>query len=83
MMRLQKTKFWILSFCTGATAFQFSGCDPSIRDTVFQGVQSSTVGLVTTFINALFLAIQPTTEETATTTKAIIETVVEHVHTLC
>ena len=62
----------LLAIASGATAYQLSGCDPAVRDSVFSGLQSATVGLVTTFVNALFLAIQPSTE-TATTTKAVIE----------
>jgi hypothetical protein len=80
-MRRKNFKLWFLSFLTGATAFQFSGCDPTIKDTLFQGIQTSTVGLMTTFINALFLAIRPDTQETTTTTtKAVVERLID---TLC
>jgi len=79
-MRRKNFKLWFLPFLTGATAFQFSGCDPTIKDTLFQGVQTSTVGLMTTFINALFLAIRPDTEETVATTKAVVEQMID---TLC
>ncbi len=58
-MRVQKIKVWLMPLLTGAVVFQSGGCDPTIRDTVFAGIQSATVGLFTTFINALFLAIQP------------------------
>ena len=76
-MRVQKCKLWFLSLVTGITAFQFSGCDPTIKDTVFQGIQSSTVGLLTTFVNALFLAIRPDQDETVTTTKAVFEQLID------
>ena len=76
-MRMRRLKIWRLPIVTGATAFQFSGCDPTIRDTIFAGIQSATVGLITTFVNSIFLVIQPTTE-TATTTKAVIEKLIDN-----
>ena len=72
-MRFRKFKLWCPPLLTGATAIQFSGCDPTIKDTVYTGIQSSTVGLVTTFVNALFLAIRPDADETVTTTKMVVE----------
>ena len=42
----------LLTIASGATAYQLSGCDPAVRDSVFSGLQSATVGLVTTFVNA-------------------------------
>jgi len=72
-MLFRKFKLWCLPLLTGATAIQFSGCDPTIKDTVYTGIQSSTVGLVTTFVNALFLAIRPDADDTVTTTKMVVE----------
>ena len=76
-MRLQKMKLWVMPLLTGAVVFQSGGCDPTIRDTVFAGIQSATVGLFTTFINALFLAIQPNQAVTSARDAAqvLIETV--------
>ena len=79
-MRFRRLKLWSLPLLTGATAIQFSGCDPTIKDTVYTGIQSSTVGLVTTFVNALFLAIRPDSDDTVTTTKAVLERLID---TLC
>ncbi len=59
---------------SGAAVLQFSGCDPAVRDSVFTGVQGATVGLVTAFVNALFLAIAPE-DEAAVTTQAVIDMV--------
>lgn len=76
-MRMRKLKMCLFPILTGATAFQFSGCDPTIRDTIFAGIQSATVGLITTFVNSLFLVIQPT-DDTTTTTKAVIEKLIDN-----
>ena len=76
-MHVQKMKVWVMPLLTGAVVFQSGGCDPTIRDTVFAGIQSATVGLFTTFLNALFLALQPNQAVASArdAAQAIIETV--------
>ena len=77
MMKLSKLRLCCMSLLTGATVWQLGGCDPTVKDTIFSGIQASTVGLVTAFVNALFLAIQPDSDDTITTTKAVIEQVID------
>ena len=79
MMRLSKLRLLCMSLLTGATVWQLGGCDPTVKDTIFSGIQASTVGLVTAFVNALFLAIQPSSDQTITTTKAVIEQLIDKI----
>lgn len=61
------------SMLGGAAVFQLGGCDPTVKQTVFDGVQTATTSLVSSFISALFLAITPAQDSGVTTVKAVIE----------
>ena len=38
----------------GGSAFQLSGCDPAVRNTLLTGLQSTSTGLATALITAFF-----------------------------
>jgi len=38
----------------GGSAFQLSGCDPAVRNTLLTGLQSTSTGLATALIQAFF-----------------------------
>lgn len=63
---------WMAGAAIGLTMYQLSGCDPAVRDAVFSGVESATIGLATSFLQALFLVLRPE-EETTTTVRAIFD----------
>ena len=41
----------------GGSAFQMSGCDPAVRDTVLVGLESTTSTLTQTLISAFFISL--------------------------
>jgi hypothetical protein len=47
-----------VTLAIGGSAFQLSGCDPAVRDTLLVGLQSTTQGLSTALISAFFLSLQ-------------------------
>ena len=57
-------------FAVGGSAFQMSGCDPEVRTTLLQGLQSTATSLSTAFISAYFQGLQDdnTTSGTGLTT---------------
>ncbi|MCH8241054.1 MAG: hypothetical protein IH897_00420 [Planctomycetes bacterium] len=42
----------------GGSAFQISGCDPAVRDTVLAGLETTTSTLTQTLISAFFISLQ-------------------------
>ncbi len=52
-----------MALAVGGSAFQLSGCDPNVRQTVIAGLQSTTIGLSAALITAFF----QTLEDDATT----------------
>ena len=52
-----------MALAVGGSAFQLSGCDPNVRQTVIDGLQSTTIGLSAALITAFF----QTLEDDATT----------------
>ena len=52
-----------MALAMGGSAFQLSGCDPDVRQTVISGLQSTTIGLSAALITAFF----QTLEDDATT----------------
>ncbi len=53
---LRRTRIWWLTLISGGL-FVMSGCDPTVRDSVLNGVGSAATGLATTFIQAFFQAL--------------------------
>ncbi len=49
---------FLVAAAVGGTAFQLSGCDPAVRDTVLTGLQTTTSSLTGTLIDAFFISLQ-------------------------
>ncbi len=47
-----------MALAIGGSAFQLSGCDPSVRDTLLTGLESTTQTLSSAVISAFFLSLQ-------------------------
>ena len=41
----------------GGSAFQLSGCDPAVRNTILTGLETTPVSLTNTLISAFFLSL--------------------------
>ena len=54
-MRLLRTA---MTLAVGGSAFQLSGCDPAVRSTLLEGLQTTTNSLSTALISAFFLSLQ-------------------------
>lgn len=67
-----KVMRWAMALAVGGSAFQLSGCDPTVRDTVLTGLESTTTSLADTLIAAFFISLQDdagtTTDDGLTTT---------------
>ncbi len=46
------------TLAVGGSAFQLSGCDPAVRSTLLEGLESTTSSLSTALISAFFLSLQ-------------------------
>jgi hypothetical protein len=68
---LKRSRVWVLSLASGAGLLALSACDPTVRDTVLQGVGTAATGLVSTFIQAFIQSLTPEEAQTPTTVKAI------------
>lgn len=53
-----------VTLMVGASTFQLSGCDPAVRNTLLQGLETTTNGLTGALISAFFLGLQD--DETTT-----------------
>ena len=42
----------------GGSAFQLSGCDPAVRSTLLDGLETTTTSLSSALISAFFLSLQ-------------------------
>ncbi len=42
----------------GGSAFQLSGCDPTVRATLLEGLEATTASLSSALISAFFLSLQ-------------------------
>ncbi len=49
---------WTTAVAVGGSAFQLSGCDPTVRDTVLNGLEATTSSLTSTLISAFFISLQ-------------------------
>ncbi len=47
-----------MAMAVGGSAFQLSGCDPAVRQTLLDGLQSSTQALTGSLIDAFFVGLQ-------------------------
>ena len=59
-----------VTLAVGGSAFQMSGCDPEIRSTLLDGLQTTTTSLLTALTSAYFQNLQNdnTTPSTSLTT---------------
>jgi len=48
----------MMIICIGGTAFQLSGCDPTVRDALLTGLEDTTLSLTDALVSALFLSLQ-------------------------
>lgn len=51
---IRRGRIWLIASAVGGNALVLEGCDPTVRDTVLGGVESSATTLFTTFIQAFF-----------------------------
>jgi hypothetical protein len=47
-----------MALAVGGSAFQLSGCDPAVRSTLLEGLETTTTSLSTALISAFFLSLQ-------------------------
>lgn len=47
-----------MALAVGGSAFQLSGCDPAVRDTLLTGLETTTQSLSSALISAFFLSMQ-------------------------
>ncbi len=47
-----------ITLAIGGSAFQLSGCDPTVRDTLLNGLESSTQSLSAALISAFFQSLE-------------------------
>ena len=50
----------------GGSAFQLSGCDPAVRSTLLDGLETTTTSLSSALISAFFLSLQDNSSTTGT-----------------
>ncbi len=70
LVRLSRRAIWPV--LAGATVLQLGGCDPAVRQSLLNGLQTTILSLVTALINTFFLTLQnlqpPTTQPTVRAT---------------
>ena len=47
-----------MALALGGSAFQLSGCDPAVRSTLLEGLETTTSSLSSALISAFFLSLQ-------------------------
>lgn len=68
---------WALVLAGTITPLSLSGCDPTIRDTLLTGIQTSASTLLTSVLEAFFTALQNVaTSQTAMSTVEAVKTFV-------
>lgn len=68
---MQRLGRWGAMIAVGGSAFQVSGCDPAVRDTLLAGLEATTGSLADTLISAFFISLDDdagTGDEGLTTT---------------
>ena len=58
----------VTAFAVGGSAFQLSGCDSDVRDTLLGGLEATSQTLAGSLISAFFLSISDDEDGTLTTT---------------
>lgn len=54
----QRVIRFVTALAVGGSAFQLSGCDPAVRDTLLTGLETTTQSLSSALISAFFLSIE-------------------------
>ena len=62
----QRAMRTLMALAIGGSAFQLSGCDPAVRDTLLTGLESTTQTLSTALISAFFLTLEDDVSDGAT-----------------
>jgi len=57
-----------MTICMGGTAFQLSGCDSDVRDTLLSGLEATSQTLASSLISAFFLSVADDNGDVLTTT---------------
>lgn len=70
---IRRGQIWLLAAASGGSVVALDGCDPTVRDTVLDGVGGAATGLASTFISAFIQSLQADQEETVTTVRAVLE----------
>ena len=68
LLRRTVTSKLLLPLMAGGIALQLGGCDPTVKDAILSGVQTSLTGLVTTVIGAVFTSLQDAGSSSGTST---------------
>lgn len=79
LVRMMTSKLW-LPVLVGGVALQFTGCDQAARDTVLTGLQTSIIGLVSSFVTAFFQAIS--NAGNGSTSQPVVQAVFDNLHNL-
>jgi len=53
-----------MALALGGSAFQLSGCDPAVRSTLLDGLETTTSSLSSALISAFFLSLQDNSSTT-------------------
>lgn len=52
---------WLVVAAAGGSMVQISGCDPTVRSTLLEGLEATTNSLAQTLISAFFISLQDDT----------------------
>lgn len=63
---MKQGRVWLAISAVGGSTFVLEGCDPTVRDTVLSGVESSATSLFSSFIQAFFESLAAEDEGAAT-----------------
>lgn len=77
--RLMSKKIWLPIFAGGVALQSVSGCDPTVRDTVLTGIQTSLVTLTTAMFNAFFQALSNVGNSTS---QPVVRAAFEHLRSM-
>jgi hypothetical protein len=70
---LRRSRGWAVGLACGGSLLALDACDPTVRDTVIQGVGAAATGLVSTFIQAFIQSLTAPEDNTPTTVKATVD----------
>ena len=59
---------FLMATAVGGSAFQLSGCDPDVRTTLLDGLETTTLGLTNVLISVFFQTLEDDSSGSLTTT---------------